>query len=204
MRAGMYGAVSIAARFRPSDLPCCRTCVRRFISAVAPERFRSLPNRREGAVRSATMWDKERQSMLLIGHRAPRFRVPALRDGALTYLDSAGLRGRWVVLCCLPRLSLVEATIVDRQAATFADYRAEFLAVAPDDRTLRRLHRAYGLVQDQTLTRCRTFLIDPDGLLRFHLVHDLTGRGLGAIMEILRLFQHQRTAAWTPSCARRR
>jgi alkyl hydroperoxide reductase subunit AhpC len=198
--------------------------MRRFISAVAPERFRSLPNRREGAVRSATMWDKERQSMLLIGHRAPRFRVPALRDGALTYLDSAGLRGRWVVLCCLPRLSLVEATIVDRQAATFADYRAEFLAVAPDDRTLRRpwlvrlgalrapllvdplrrLHRAYGLVQDQTLTRCRTFLIDPDGLLRFHLVHDLTGRGLGAIMEILRLFQHQRTAAWTPSCARRR
>lgn len=156
--------------------------------------------------------------MLHIGQRAPRFRVPALRDGALTYLDSAGLHGRWVVLCCLPRLSPVEATIVARQAETFARYGAELLAVAPEDDALRRpwlsrlgllsvpilvdpvrrLRRAYGLIPDQVSTRCRTFLIDPDGLLRFHLVHDLNGRGLSAVTEILRLFQHQRTAALAP------
>lgn len=161
--------------------------------------------------------------MLLIGQRAPRFRVPALRDRALTYLDSAALHGRWVVLCCLPRLSLVEATIVDRQGAAFTCYGADFLAVAPEDHALRRpwlgrlgalrapllvdplrrLHRAYGLAPDQTLTRCRTFLIDPDGLLRFHLVHDLIGRGLSAVTEILRLFQHRQTATLTHSCTRR-
>jgi hypothetical protein len=35
------------------------------------------------------------------------------------------------------------------------------------------------------------------------LVHDLTGRGLGAVTDILRRFQHQQTAALTHSCARR-
>ncbi len=123
--------------------------------------------------------------------------------------------GRWVVLRCLLRLNLVEATSVSRQAEGLTPDGAEFLAVALEDRTwhrlrlirlgmlqvpilvdpLLRLHRSHGVGLGQASTRCRPFFVGPDGLLCFHLVHDLNGRGLHAIAEILCLFHRQQTAA---------
>lgn len=149
----------------------------------------------------------------------PPFSRPALQNGALKYLDFSALYGRWVVLCCLPRLNLVEATIVSCQAEKLTPDGADFLAVALEDRALHRLwlsrlgmlqvpilvdpllwlHRSYGVVLGQASTRCRTFFIDPDGLLRFHLVHDLNGRGLSAVTKSCACFNTKGRRLWRRS-----
>ena len=56
---------------------------------------------------------------------------------------------------------------------------------------LGRLHRSFGVAVAQIPVRCQTFLIDRTGLLRFHLVHDFTERGLDALHEIVMLSQAQ-------------
>ena len=58
---------------------------------------------------------------------------------------------------------------------------------------MSRLHRAFGVASAQTQVRCQTFLIDRAGLLRFHLIHDFTDRGLSALQEIVTLSQSQDT-----------
>jgi len=50
---------------------------------------------------------------------------------------------------------------------------------------LSRLHWSFGVPPAQIPVRCQTFLIDRAGLLRFHLIHDFTERGLAALQEIL-------------------
>lgn len=144
--------------------------------------------------------------MIQIGAPSPSFRLPAMVDGQLTFVDLAQFRTPWVVLCFIPRLELVEAVFLDRHVDSFHKQGVSFLAVSPKHEPLhegwinqfgsfrvpiladplRRLHRRYRLAAVDTSSRCQTFLIDPEGLLRFHLVHDLNGRGMGAILEIFR------------------
>lgn len=157
--------------------------------------------------------------MRRIGERAPRFRVPALMEGAFIYIDSARFQGRWMVLCCLPSLGLVEPTFLDQQVEAFAQKGASLLAVGPEDDSLhqpwasrigklrvpiladplRRLRRSYGIARAYAPGRCRTFLMDPDGLLQFHLVHDLNGREMSALLEIIGAGQSQKAQRSTAS-----
>ncbi|MEW6542599.1 MAG: redoxin domain-containing protein [Nitrospirota bacterium] len=143
--------------------------------------------------------------MQQIGDKAPRFRVPALIQGAMTYIDSALFQGRWVALCFPPSLGLIESVFLDRQSEAFSKADATLLATIPDTPTLLsswcsqfgklrvplladplgRLRRSYGMARTSRAARCQTFLIDPAGLFRFHLVHDLNGRGMAAILEIV-------------------
>jgi alkyl hydroperoxide reductase subunit AhpC len=149
--------------------------------------------------------------MRRIGERAPCFWFPALVEGNLTYIEFASFRGRWVALCFLASLGLIESVFLDRRTEAFAREGAALLAVVPDDRALRRpwcsqfgklpiplltdplkrLHRAYGMVASQHQGRCRSFLIDPNGIIRFHLVHDLNGRDMDALLEIIGASQGQ-------------
>lgn len=141
--------------------------------------------------------------MVQIGAPAPCFRSPALVDGQLTYVDLARFRTRWAVLCFVHRLELLEAVFLDRHVDGFLKQGLALLAVSPKPEPLhegwitqfgrlrvpiladplRRLHRRYRIVATEASPRCHTFLIDPDGLLHFHLVHDLNGRGMSAILE---------------------
>jgi alkyl hydroperoxide reductase subunit AhpC len=143
--------------------------------------------------------------MTRIGKRPPPFRVPALVEGHLTYIGPGGFEGRWVALCFLFSLGLVESVFLDRRSDAFMREGAALLVVVPDDRVLRRpwcgqfgrlrvplltdplgrLHRAYGTVASPHHGRCRTVLIDPNGIIRFHLIHDLNGRGLAALLDII-------------------
>ncbi len=148
-----------------------------------------------------------------IGDPMPRFRAPTLVAGRLTYLDSARLIGRWTALCFLPYVGIVEPAFLDHQADRFDRLDTTLLIICSGTRPLHRLwidrptkprtpllydslgrlHRAFSVVPGQTPVRCRTFLIDRAGHLRFHLVHDFTDHGLSALQEIVTLSQAQDT-----------
>lgn len=144
--------------------------------------------------------------MIRIGQTAPHFRAPALVDGTLRYINSTQFSAHWVMLCFVPRLGLVETSFLDRQANSrhFARHGCSLLAVASAGNTLHQpwlgrigrmkpilladplghLHRAYRVSIDPT-SRCRSFLTDPEGVLRFQIMHDLNGRGISVLSEIL-------------------
>ncbi|MBI4001572.1 MAG: redoxin domain-containing protein [Nitrospira defluvii] len=147
--------------------------------------------------------------MKRIGAPSLNFRAPALVAGTLTYLGSTQFTGRWAAICFLPYLEIVEPDFVDRQANTLKQLDTTLLIVSSGTRPLHRvwidhptkprtpllydplgrLHRSFGVAVAQIPVRCQTFLIDRAGLLRFHLIHDFTDHGLGAIQEILTMSQ---------------
>ena len=141
-----------------------------------------------------------------IGCPAPHFRAPALVEGALTFFDSAHGRGRRGALAFLPTLGLLEGAVLEYQAASFEQVKAALFAVVPE-RTflagpwqreiwprgltllsdpLGRLSRYYGVPQPLSSGRCHSFVMDQESSLRYHLVHDLNGRGMSALLEILK------------------
>ncbi len=151
--------------------------------------------------------------MLEIGKPSPSFRVPALIEGRLVFLDSTQFAGRWTALCFLPYVSIVKPAFLDRQADHLHRIDTTLLIVSSGTRPLHRvwighpirlrtpllydplcrLHRAFGAPPTQIPARCQTFLIDRDGILRFHLIHDFTDRGLAALHEIATMSQAQDT-----------
>jgi hypothetical protein len=64
---------------------------------------------------------------------------------------------------------------------------AEHFTVVADP--LGRLERLYGSRTLLSIGRARTFLIDPAGYLRFHIVHTISEGGMGVIMELLGTYQ---------------
>ncbi|MBI4002943.1 MAG: hypothetical protein HY348_14330 [Nitrospira defluvii] len=151
--------------------------------------------------------------MLEIGKPSPGFRVPALVAGTLIYLDSTQFIGRWTALCFLPYVGIVEPDFLHHQTDRLDRIDTTLLIVSSGTRPLHRiwidrptkprtpllydplsrLHRSFGVAPAQIPVRCQTFLIDRAGVLRFHLVHDFTDRGLGALHEIVTLSQSQDT-----------
>lgn len=152
--------------------------------------------------------------MRRIGERAPRFRVPVLMNGTLVYMDSARFQGRWVALCFLPYVGLVETAFLDHQAERFAQIDTALFIVNSGTRPLHRLwiggtakprillltdpldrlHRSFGIAATHRPARCQTVLIDREGILRFHLIHDFNDRGLDALQEVVTLSRTQNTA----------
>jgi alkyl hydroperoxide reductase subunit AhpC len=152
--------------------------------------------------------------MKRIGNALPSFRAPALVAGTLTYLGSVQFPGRWTALCFLPYVSIVEPDFIDRQATSLDRLDTTLLIVSSGTRPLHRvwmdrpttprtpllydplsrLHRTFGVPPTQIPARCQTFLIDRAGILRFHLIHDFTDRGLAALHEIATMSQAQDTS----------
>jgi alkyl hydroperoxide reductase subunit AhpC len=133
----------------------------------------------------------------------------------MTYLVPDEFEGRWVVLSFVHSLGDHESRLWSRQGKDLAAHGAALLVVPSEMREvqwkrlsgieplhfavagdpLRRLQRLYGdpiaqLAQLAQLDgRARSFLIDPDGVLRFHLVHSLTKQGMEVLKELLRAHQ---------------
>ena len=146
-----------------------------------------------------------------IGKPAPSFRAPALVAGTLIYLDSTQFAGRWMALCFLPYVGIVKPNFLDHQANNLDRIDTTLLIVSSGTRPLHRvwldhpttpctpllydplsrLHWSFGVPPAQIPVRCQTFLIDRAGLLRFHLIHGFTDRGLSALQEIVTLSQSQ-------------
>lgn len=147
--------------------------------------------------------------MNLIDRKHPPFRIPAWMEGNLTYADSNDFAGRWLALSFVHSLGLLETLFLDRQRPRVSQLGTTWLIIPPETWSfaqlppgtleavrisimtdpLGRLHRGYGITQMVPPGRCQSWLIDPDGIVRFHLVHDLNGRGLSAFLELLEACQ---------------
>ena len=153
--------------------------------------------------------------MRRIGEQALTFRLPSVVDGEVTFIDPDKFLGQWVVLSFVPSLRNSDSTLWNRQGNDLSTLGAALLIVplepqAPDQLQslhgrqvhftivgdpLGRLQRLYGGPTTQSPGRSRTFLIDPNGLLRFHLVHSLSERGMGVLTEVLQACQDAEIAA---------
>ncbi|GJL61026.1 MAG: hypothetical protein NPIRA03_38830 [Nitrospirales bacterium] len=148
-----------------------------------------------------------------VGRPIPRIRVPALTNGNLAILDISQLKGQWVTLCCPSRFDLVEYRFLDIYrkeweqqgillvglvSGTYAFHepwiqRVTKLGLPLLTDPLRRVSRALKLYKLSELGRCQSLIINPQGIVEYHLIHDLSGRGMKAISEIFQLCQHSQS-----------
>jgi len=136
----------------------------------------------------------------------PHMRVPALLKGEMIALDLTSLQGQWGILFRLPQFEFGEAIFlnqylrtVQKEGATLLGMlscanlffdphlpKAKILGIPLVMDPLRRLHRILGLSSGPSSTRCQSFIFDPKGVIRYHLVHLLNWRGMSFLLEILK------------------
>jgi alkyl hydroperoxide reductase subunit AhpC len=153
------------------------------------------------------LWEKH-LTMRHVGERALTFRLAAIDERGLTVIEPHAYMGRWVVLSFVPGVEESVAALWNEQgrhlkasggalllvllgAKALHDTEcrpgAEHFTIVGDP--LGRLERLYGARTLLSTGTARTFLIDPAGVLRFHLVHSLSERGMGLISELLETYQ---------------
>ncbi|BCA52985.1 hypothetical protein W02_01250 [Nitrospira sp. KM1] len=162
--------------------------------------------------------------MIRIGDKALTFRFPAVVDGEVFYVDTEKLLGQWVVLSFVPVLGESERAIWNRQGKQLIALGAALLVVPSEARAvhqarflragqmyftmvgdpLERLQRLYGDRTAQSMGRGRTFLIDPEGFVRFHLLHTVSERGMTLLIELLQAHQASETQYRSASAGRLR
>lgn len=168
------------------------------MSQSAATTFRYRPTQSEPARRKVS-----------IGRLAPRLSLTAFVKGHYVRLDPAVFSGRWIALCFPTSLQASDMACLNWQAGVFAREGAVLVAVCSDLRLrrladqpefstlavpiltdpLNRLHRSYGIPRHEPSTRSITFLIDPEGVLRFHVHHDLTIWDLDALRRLIDINQ---------------
>ena len=167
--------------------------------------------------------------MSLVGTPAPDFRMASTKN--FDTLDEPvaleDYEGKWLVLFFYP----ADFTFVcPTEVSAFADYTAELagldaevLAVSTDgvychqawcefaigkqpfplaSDTTHEVSRAYGvLLEDEGIAQRGLFIIDPKGVVRYEVVHDIdTGRNVAEVVRVLKALQTaEKTAAnWAP------
>jgi len=161
--------------------------------------------------------DKERISMIQVGSKAPGFSLEAVTpDGAFKPISLTDYRGKWVVLFFYPLdftfVCPTEITSFSKRSAEFAALNAEILGASVDSVYSHRawiesslgkvsypllsdpthsVSREYGvLLEDVGHTLRGTFIIDPEGILRYQLVHSKSvGRSVEETLRVLTALQ---------------
>ncbi len=152
-----------------------------------------------------------------IGHTTiPRMCIPTFVKGQLTLFDLATLEGQWAIVCRLPTFDFGDAIFLNQCHRTVQKERVQLLGLLPsansflDTRVskvkilrvpvladpLQRLHRAFHLRNDLHSDRCQSFIIDPQRVIRYHLIHQLNWRGLLFLIEILKHCQEQNVSSY--------
>ena len=163
-----------------------------------------------------------------VGQKAPDFKLQALVNGEFHHVSLSDYSGRWVVLFFYPLdftfVCPTEITEFAEQKAEFEKHGAAVLGCSTDSvhshlawsktDAIKKLNypllsdqkhevsRDYGvLMEDKGFSLRGSFIIDPDGVLRYQLVHD-NSVGRSAV-ELLRVLQALKTgelcqASWKP------
>lgn len=154
---------------------------------------------------------------MFVGKPAPDFRMTTTKD-ANTLEHQATLddyRGRWLVLFFYPAdftfVCPTEVLAFNSAVPTFAEHGAELLGVSTDsvfahvawmefhigqlafplasDRT-HTVSRAYHVLDDSGEAARGLFIIDPEGVVRYEVVHDEpVGRSVDEILRVLAALQ---------------
>lgn len=170
--------------------------------------------------------------MSLVGNPAPEFTMASTKN--LETLDEpvalGDYRGKWLVLFFYPAdftfVCPTEVLAFSHRVPDFQEYGAEVLAVSTDgvychqawiefalgklqfplaaDTTLQ-VSRDYGvLLEDEGIAQRGLFIIDPEGVVRYEVVHDLdTGRSVDEVARVLQALSMKAKcpANWQPGDA---
>ena len=147
-----------------------------------------------------------------VGQKAPGFTVQGVLDDEFSDISLEDYKGSWVVLYFYPLdftfICPTEITEFNKQYDKFKGENAEVLGMSTDsvfshkawlkeigqlnypllsDNT-HEVSRNYGVLKEDAGIAFRgCFIIDPDGILRYHLVHDLSvGRSVDEILRVLK------------------
>ena len=163
----------------------------------------------------------------MIRKPAPTFRTPAYFKGEFTDIDLTEYRGTWVVLFFYPAdftfICPTEILEFSKRKAEFDELNAVVIGGSTDS---EHSHKAwceaqlgeltYPLIADKSLAISRaydvlieeegidlrgTFIIDPEGVLRWMVVHDNSvGRSVTETLRVLKGFQTGELCPveWTP------
>lgn len=154
--------------------------------------------------------------MASILQRAPDFKAKAVRgQGEEVEVSLAAWRGRWGVLLFYPRdFSVVcptEIVELSKRAGELAALGAEVVAMSVDPLERHRqwiaerlgpvaiplaadpsgaVARAYGALLDEGVAARATFVVDPQGVIRYAAFHDpAVGRSISEILRVLEALQ---------------
>ncbi len=146
---------------------------------------------------------------------APSFDLPALQAGAVTRINSDDLGGKWVVLAWYPKDATAicgsELPVFDAMGAELDTRGAVLVAASTQGIESKQewvagelgslgiplmadeggsVAEAYGILLDNGLSLRATFIIDPDGVLRWASINDLPiGRNSDEILRTLDALQ---------------
>jgi alkyl hydroperoxide reductase subunit AhpC len=151
-----------------------------------------------------------------IGKRAPHFHVDAVANGdQFVEVDLNDYKGKWLVLFFYPLdftfICPTEITAFSKRYDEFKALGVEVVGGSTDSKhshkawlkelgTLRfplfsdiqkTMARDYGVLkEDEGIALRGTFIIDPEGVLRYALVHDNgVGRSVSETLRVLQAFQ---------------
>jgi len=163
-----------------------------------------------------------------IGQKAPPFTLKSVQNGKGDFkeIKLSDYKGKWVVLFFYPLdftfVCPTEIIGFRDKKEDFKKLNAEIIGISIDSvyshqawlkelgelgfplasDITKDLSRDYGiLLEDQGIALRGTFIIDPDGNLRYQLVHDLgIGRNIDEVLRVLSALQTGELcqAGWTP------
>ncbi len=155
------------------------------------------------------------QQTAKIGKMAPGFHADAVKDGdVFTHASLADYKGKWLVLFFYPLdftfICPTEITQFSKRYDEFKSLNADVLGGSTDSKHSHKawlkelgalkfplfadmaheMSQKYGVLQDDGTALRGTFIIDPDGILRYALVHDNNiGRSVNETLRVLKALQ---------------
>ncbi|MCE5314947.1 MAG: peroxiredoxin [Armatimonadota bacterium] len=153
--------------------------------------------------------------MIQVGQSAPDFTLDAMVGGKYEKVMLSDYRGKWVVLFFWPLdftfVCPTEVTAFSKRIDEFKALDAVVLGASIDSTfthlawvgqigsvnypmlsdITKTVSREYGvLIEDQGIALRGLFIIDPDGVLRYQVVHDLNiGRNVDEVLRVIKALQ---------------
>lgn len=153
--------------------------------------------------------------MSLVTKKAPLFTLEGVVNGEFAEISLANSLGKWVVLFFYPLdftfVCPTEILEFSRRRQEFEEVGAEILAVSVDSKyshlawqreiggisypmlsdLTKRVSQQYGvLLPEEGVSLRGLFIIDPEGVVRYELIHDLSvGRSVAETLRVLKALQ---------------
>lgn len=153
--------------------------------------------------------------MIQVSQKAPGFKMQGIFKGEIRDIHLEDYAGKWIVLFFYPLdftfVCPTEVTEFSERCDEFAELDAQVLGVSVDSvyshqawlRELgelkypllsditKEVSRSYGvLVEDRGISLRGAFIIDPEGIVRYQVVHDLNiGRSVDEVLRVLKALQ---------------
>lgn len=153
--------------------------------------------------------------MIQVGQQAPDFELDALIGGKFEKVKLSTYQGKWVVLFFWPLdftfVCPTEVTGFSKRVDEFKELGAQILGASIDSaythlawtQQIGQIHypmlsditkevsRQYGvLIEDKGIALRGLFVIDPEGILRYQVVHDLNiGRNVDEVIRVIKALQ---------------